>query len=286
MSWMDACCNVGEGIVASLVVKEGQMYTDTVEHILREVAAQTMSVDDALLALRKEPFTDLGYAKVDHHRALRQNAAEVIYGAGKTPEQIAGIVSTLREGGDKTVLITRMEPEAVEVVQAVAPLTYHELSRVGIVGPMPEKDGNGSIVIAAAGTSDLLVAEEAALTAEVLGNNVVRLYDVGVAGLHRLLAHIDDIMSAQVIVAVAGMEGALASVIGGMVSCPVIAVPTSVGYGASFQGLAALLSMLNSCASGVSVVNIDNGFGAAFQAHLINHLPAAHEREQNATDAV
>ncbi len=283
---MDACCNVGEGIVASLVVKEGQMYTDTVEHILREVAAQTMSVDDALLALRKEPFTDLGYAKVDHHRALRQNAAEVIYGAGKTPEQIAGIVSTLREGGDKTVLITRMEPEAVEVVQAVAPLTYHELSRVGIVGPMPEKDGNGSIVIAAAGTSDLLVAEEAALTAEVLGNNVVRLYDVGVAGLHRLLAHIDDIMSAQVIVAVAGMEGALASVIGGMVSCPVIAVPTSVGYGASFQGLAALLSMLNSCASGVSVVNIDNGFGAAFQAHLINHLPAAHEREQNATDAV
>lgn len=283
---MDACCNVGEGIVASLVVKEGQMHTDTVEHILREVAAQTMSVDDALLALRKEPFTDLGYAKVDHHRALRQNAAEVIYGAGKTPEQIAGIVSTLREGGDKTVLITRMEPEAVEVVQAVAPLTYHELSRVGIVGPMPEKDGNGSIVIAAAGTSDLLVAEEAALTAEVLGNNVVRLYDVGVAGLHRLLAHIDDIMSAQVIVAVAGMEGALASVIGGMVSCPVIAVPTSVGYGASFQGLAALLSMLNSCASGVSVVNIDNGFGAAFQAHLINHLPAAHEREQNATDAV
>lgn len=283
---MDACCNVGEGIVASLVVKEGQMHTDTVEHILREVAAQTMSVDDALLALRKEPFTDLGYAKVDHHRALRQNAAEVIYGAGKTPEQIAGIVSTLREGGDKTVLITRMEPEAVEVVQAVAPLTYHELSRVGIVGPMPEKDGNGSIVIAAAGTSDLLVAEEAALTAEVLGNNVVRLYDVGVAGLHRLLAHIDDIMSAQVIVAVAGMEGALASVIGGMVSCPVIAVPTSVGYGASFQGLAALLSMLNSCASGVSVVNIDNGFGAAFQAHLINHLSAAHEREQNATDAV
>ena len=283
---MDACCNVGEGIVASLVVKEGQMHTDTVEHILREVAAQTMSVDDALLALRKEPFTDLGYAKVDHHRALRQNAAEVIYGAGKTPEQIAGIVSTLREGGDKTVLITRMKPEAVEVVQAIAPLTYHELSRVGIVGPMPEKDGNGSIVIAAAGTSDLLVAEEAALTAEVLGNNVVRLYDVGVAGLHRLLAHIDDIMSAQVIVAVAGMEGALASVIGGMVSCPVIAVPTSVGYGASFQGLAALLSMLNSCASGVSVVNIDNGFGAAFQAHLINHLPAAHEREQNATDAV
>ncbi len=146
------------------------------------------------------------------------------------------------------------------------PLNYHELSGVGIVGPMPEPTGNGNIVIACAGTSDLPVAEEAALTAEVLGNKVVRLFDVGVAGLHRLLAHTDDIMSAQVIVAIAGMEGALASVIGGMASCPVIAVPTSVGYGASFNGVAALLSMLNSCASGVSVVNIDNGFGAAFQA--------------------
>ena len=249
------------------------MHADEVEHILQEVAAGTVSVADALLELKKEPFTDLGYAKVDHHRALRQNAAEVVYGAGKTPDQILGIVSSLRDAGQDTVLITRLKPEAADMLRTSLPLTYHKLSRVGIVGDMPDKDGNGRIVVAAAGTSDLPVAEEAALTAEVLGNDVVRLYDVGVAGLHRLLAHVDDIMSAQVIIAIAGMEGALASVIGGMASCPVIAVPTSVGYGASLHGLAALLSMLNSCASGVSMVNIDNGFGAAFQAHLINHLP-------------
>lgn len=256
------------------------MHERVVEDILEDVAQGKVSVHDALLALKKEPFTDLGYAKVDHHRALRQNAAEVIYGAGKMPDQIVGIANSLLESGQKTVLITRMKPEAVATVQAALPLVYHELSGVGIVGPMPEPDGNGRIVVAAAGTSDLPVAEEAALTAEVLGNEVVRLYDVGVAGLHRLLAHADDIMDAQVIIAIAGMEGALASVIGGMASCPVIAVPTSVGYGASFHGLAALLSMLNSCASGVSVVNIDNGFGAAFQAHLINHLPGASRTEE------
>ena len=233
------------------------MHSDEIERILTDVSQGALSVEDALLALKKEPFTDLGYAKVDHHRALRQNAAEVVYGAGKTPEQIAGIVTTLQQEGEKTVLITRLKPEAAAFLRT----------------SLPEPTGNGNIVIACAGTSDLPVAEEAALTAEVLGNKVVRLFDVGVAGLHRLLAHADDIMSAQVIVAIAGMEGALASVIGGMASCPVIAVPTSVGYGASFNGVAALLSMLNSCASGVSVVNIDNGFGAAFQAHLINHLP-------------
>ena len=196
-----------------------------------------------------------------------------MYGAGKTPDQIAGIVASLQKEGEKTVLITRLKPEAAALLRTEIPLTYHELSGVGIVGDMPKPTGNGKIVVACAGTSDLPVAEEAALTAEVLGNEVVRLFDVGVAGLHRLLAHMDDIMDAQVVIAIAGMEGALASVIGGMASCPVIAVPTSVGYGASFNGLAALLSMLNSCASGVSVVNIDNGFGAAFQAHLINHLP-------------
>ena len=152
--------------------------------------------------------------------------------------------------------------------------TYHEIPRLAIVGSLPEPTGNGTIVVAAAGTSDLAVSEEAALTAEALGNKVVRLYDVGVSGIHRLLAHLDELMEAQVVIAVAGMEGALASVIGGMVSCPVLAVPTSVGYGASFGGVAALLAMLNSCASGVSVVNIDNGFGAGFQAHLINHLQA------------
>lgn len=251
------------------------MESHDIEHLLESVAAGSVSPQDALLQLKKEPFTDLGYAKVDHHRALRQGAAEVVYGAGKTPEQIAGIVASLREAGQETVLITRMSVEAAQLLQQTQPLTYHELSKVGIVGPMPKPDGNGIVVVAAAGTSDLYAAEEAALTAEALGNQVNRLYDVGVAGIHRLLAHMDDIMQAQVIIAVAGMEGALASVVGGMASCPVIAVPTSVGYGASFHGLSALLSMLNSCASGTSVVNIDNGFGAGFQAHLINHLPGA-----------
>ena len=249
------------------------MHSDEIKRILTEVSQGTCSVEDALLSLKKEPFTDLGYAKVDHHRALRQNAAEVVYGAGKTPEQIAGIVSALQSEGEKTVLITRLNPEAAALLRTSISLDYHELSQVGIVGPLPKPTGNGRIVVACAGTSDLPVAEEAALTAEVLGNEVLRLFDVGVAGLHRLLSHMDDLMSAQVVIAIAGMEGALASVIGGMVSCPVIAVPTSVGYGASFKGVAALLSMLNSCASGVSVVNNDNGFGAAFQAHLINHLP-------------
>lgn len=251
------------------------MHADEIERILTEVSQGKMSVDQAVLSLKKEPFTDLGYAKVDHHRALRQNAAEVVYGAGKTPDQIKGIVKALQEQGEKTVLITRLKPEAALLLRASLSLDYHELSGIGIVGSIPKPTGNGTIVVACAGTSDLPVAEEAALTAEVLGNEVTRLFDVGVAGLHRLLAHADEIMSAQVIIAIAGMEGALASVIGGMASCPVIAVPTSVGYGASFHGVAALLSMLNSCASGVSVVNIDNGFGAAFQAHLINHLPGA-----------
>jgi NCAIR mutase (PurE)-related protein len=176
------------------------------------------------------------------------------------------------KGGEQTVLITRMEPEKAELVRKNLPLRYDPLSRVGIVGELPEPDGLGKIVVATGGTSDMPVAEEAALTAEALGNQVVRLYDVGVAGLHRLLSHLDEIMEARVIIAIAGMEGALASVIGGLADCPVIAVPTSVGYGASFGGLSALLSMLNSCASGVSVVNIDNGFGAGFLASRINHL--------------
>ena len=185
------------------------------------------------------------------------------------------IVRALRENGEETVLVTRMSEEARNAtLDAGLPLEYHELPRVGVVGAMPEPTGNGRIVVAAAGTSDLSVAEEAALTAEALGNDVLRLYDVGVAGIHRLLSHTEDLMTAQVVIAVAGMEGALASVVGGLVTCPVIAVPTSVGYGASFGGVAALLAMLNSCASGVSVVNIDNGFGAGFQAHQINHLKA------------
>lgn len=258
------------------------MESDTIKKILESVAAGETSPDEALLSLKKEPFTDLGYAKVDHHRALRQNAAEVIYGEGKTSDQIAGIAKSLRKGGAETVLITRMKPEAAQRAQQAfgADFIYHEIPRVGIVGPLPAPTGNGTIVVAAAGTSDMYAAEEAALTAEALGNKVQRLYDVGVAGLHRLLAHMDDLMQAQVIITVAGMEGALASVVGGMASCPVIAVPTSVGYGASFGGLSALLSMLNSCASGTSVVNIDNGFGAGFQAHLINHLPGSAPAEQ------
>ena len=240
--------------------------------ILQLVEQGELSSKDALARLRIESFEDLGYAKVDHHRSLRQGAAEVIYGAGKTPAQISGIVEAMRKTGQNTILITRMDKAAAALVAQQHPLTYHALGRVGIVGEMPPPDGDGKIVIATGGTSDMPVAEEAALTAEALGNEVLRLYDVGVAGIHRLLANMDYIMNARVIIAIAGMEGALASVIGGVANCPVIAVPTSVGYGASFGGLAALLSMLNSCASGVSVVNIDNGFGAGYLAGMINHM--------------
>lgn len=242
------------------------------KRILEAVQSGGMTVDDALLKLKTVPFEDLGYAKVDLHRKIRQGAAEVIYGAGKTPEQINGILEVMLSNGQSTVLITRLSAETAAVVGAVHPLDYHAGARVGIVGTLPEPDGLGTVVIATGGTSDIPVAEEAALTAQALGSKVQRLYDVGVAGLHRTLAHMDEIMSASVIVAIAGMEGALASVLGGLADCPVIAVPTSVGYGASFHGLSALLSMLNSCASGVSVVNIDNGFGAGYLANMINHM--------------
>ena len=240
--------------------------------LLTQVRDGSISVADAALQLREAPFEDLGYARVDHHRRLRQGAAEVIYGAGKTPEQILKITQAMLAHGQKTVLITRLSKEAAEFLTPQLPLTYHELGRVGIAGTMPEPTGRGTIVIATGGTSDIPVAEEAALTAQVLGSEVVRLYDVGVSGVHRLLAHMDSIMEASVVIAIAGMEGALASVVGGLAECPVIAVPTSVGYGASFGGVAALLSMLNSCASGVSVVNIDNGFGAGYLANMINHM--------------
>jgi len=240
--------------------------------LLSQVAEGSLSVEQAMLQLKTQPFEDLGFAITDHHRALRQGVAEVIYGAGKTPEQITAIADTMVQRGQKTVLITRMSREAADFVGQRLPLTYHELGRVGIVGRLPEPNGAGTIVIATGGTSDMAVAEEAALTAEALGNRVVRLYDVGVAGLHRLLSHASELMSARAVVAIAGMEGALASVVGGLVDCPVIAVPTSVGYGAAFGGLAALLAMLNSCASGVSVVNIDNGFGAGYLASMINHI--------------
>ena len=245
-----------------------------IKDILTEVQEGRMTVEDAVLEIRKAPFEDLGYAKPDMHRRLRQGAAEVIYGAGKTTEQIRGIVSVMLEQGQSPILITRVSPEAAEELKSVTDLKYYPEARLCIVGRLPEKSGLGKILIATGGTSDIPVAEEAAITAEFYGNEVVRLYDVGVAGLHRLLGHLDELMSATVVIAIAGMEGALASVIGGLVDCPVIAVPTSVGYGASFEGLSALLSMLNSCAAGVSVVNIDNGFGAGFLANRINHMEA------------
>ena len=245
--------------------------------LLEAVKNGELSVEQALAALKKKPFEDLGYAKVDLHRRVRQGAAEVIYGAGKTPEQIAGIARAMQENGQETILITRLAPDAAAQVQKSLPLRYFDAARCGVLGDLPAPGGLGTIVIATGGTSDLPVAEEAALTAQALGNRVTRLYDVGVAGLHRTLSHLDDIQSASVLIAVAGMEGALASVLGGLADCPVIAVPTSVGYGASFGGVAALLSMLNSCASGVSVVNIDNGFGAGFLASRINHMHAKQE---------
>ena len=250
------------------------MHTD-VKALLQAVQDGAVSVDDALLQLKQQPFEDLGYAKVDLHRKVRQGANEVIYGAGKTPEQIIGILEKMAQNGQKNVLITRLEQEKADLISKKVPLTYYENAKIAVAGQMAAPGGIGTIVVATGGTSDIPVAEEAALTAEFLGNNVVRLYDVGVAGLHRLLNHSEQLMQASVVIAIAGMEGALASVVGGLVDCPVIAVPTSVGYGAAFGGLAALLSMLNSCASGVSVVNIDNGFGAGYLASMINHTGGA-----------
>jgi len=229
-------------------------------------------VDDALLHMKKEPFAELGYANIDMHRSVRQGVAEVIYGAGKTAEQICGIIQAMLERGQERILITRLDAQKAEKVSETCELTYKKDAGIGYIGMPPEPNGIGTIVVATGGTSDIPVAEEAALTAEFYGNRVLRLYDVGVSGVHRLFSRLDDIMTASVIIAIAGMEGALASVIGGLADCPVIAVPTSVGYGASFHGLSALLSMLNSCASGVSVVNIDNGFGAGYFASMVNHM--------------
>ena len=245
-------------------------------NLLRSVADGTTSPEDALLNLKEAPFEDLDYAKIDLHRSVRQGAAEVIYGAGKTPEQILGIVTAMGERGCRNILVTRISPEAAELLSGKVPAEYHPLPKLLVAFP-EERPGRGNIVVATGGTSDMPVAEEAALTAEAMGNKVTRLYDVGVAGLHRLLSNLDPLMGARCVVAVAGMEGALASVIGGLVDCPVIAVPTSVGYGASFGGLSALLSMLNSCASGCSVVNIDNGFGAGYLASMINQMEGIKE---------
>jgi NCAIR mutase (PurE)-related protein len=243
--------------------------------ILQKIKNGDMSPQDALSKLCTQPFEDLGYAKLDHHRELRKGIPEVIYGTGKSPEQITGIAKAMLSNGQRLLLITRLSSRTAETIKKNLPLQYHQTARIGTIGEIPKPNGIGKIVVATGGTSDISVAEEAALTAEFFGNSVVRLYDVGVAGMHRLFSRLNDIMSAQVIISIAGMEGALTSVIGGLVDCPVIGVPTSVGYGASFNGIAALLSMLNSCASGVSVVNIDNGFGAGYLASIINHQKGA-----------
>jgi NCAIR mutase (PurE)-related protein len=249
------------------------MTPEAARRLFDEVVAGRLSVAEAVGRLANLPFEDLGFAKVDHHRALRGGAPEAVFCPGKTPAQVVAIVRRLADH-HANVLATRADQAvASAVAEAGLPHVYHAEARLLIVRPEPG-GGAGLIVVAAAGTADLPVAEEAALVAEALGNRVERVYDCGVAGLHRLLDHYDLLAEANVIVAVAGMEGALPSVIGGLLDRPVIAVPTSIGYGASFGGIAALLAMLNSCAPGVSVVNIDNGYGAAHQASQINHLIA------------
>jgi NCAIR mutase (PurE)-related protein len=242
-----------------------------VRHILEEVKEGRIHPEDAARMFEDLQTEDLGYAAVDHHRALRIGFPEVIFGEGKSAEQIAGIFESLRQRQD-TVLVTRVAQEkAAQILRQFSQLDHNPTARTLLWTRTEIKiQGRGTVLVVAAGTSDLPVAEEAAVTAHALGNNVDKLYDVGIAGIHRLLAHNKTLRQAAVIIAVAGMEGALPSVIGGLVDRPVIAVPTSVGYGASFGGIAALLGMLNSCAPGVTVVNIDNGFGAAYAATIIN----------------
>ena len=245
---------------------------DLIDQVARGEVDPAAAKQRLLEAMRARPYEDLGFARVDHHRAVRQGFPEVILGLGKTPAQIAAIAGEIVKRGS-TLLVTRATEAAYTAVREQVPAaTYHADAGLITLRQQDVSPGNGTIIVAAAGTSDLPVAEEAARTAELMGNEVTRLYDVGVAGLHRLLGERERLEAARVIIVVAGMEGALPSVVAGLVSAPVIAVPTSIGYGASFGGIAALLGMLNSCASGVSVVNIDNGFGAATIASLINHL--------------
>ena len=245
---------------------------DLIDQVASGALAPATAKERLVEAMRAQPYRDLGFARVNHHRAVRQGFPEVILGLGKTPAQIAAIAAEIVARGS-TLLVTRATDAAYAAVRAQIPnAVYHADAGLITLRQQDVSPGHGTIIVAAAGTSDLPVAEEAARTAELMGNEVTRLYDVGVAGLHRLLGERERLAAARVIIVVAGMEGALPSVIAGLVSAPVIAVPTSIGYGASFGGIAALLGMLNSCASGVSVVNIDNGFGAASIASLINHL--------------
>ncbi len=248
------------------------MNADSIRKLFEQVQQGKLSPDDAVSRLRHLPFEDLGFAKIDHHRALRAGMPEVILGQGKTPAQVAAIfVRLARHGGN--ILATRAsEKQFAAVKKKIRAAEYRELGRAIVLQRDRAKYGKGMIAVVSAGTSDIPVAEEAVVTAEMMGNDVEHFYDVGVAGIHRLLAHREELATARVVIVCAGMEGALPSVVGGLVGVPVIAVPTSVGYGASFDGLAALLGMLNSCASNVSVVNIDNGFGAGYVASLINRL--------------
>jgi NCAIR mutase (PurE)-related protein len=251
------------------------MHDATLRTLLAEVRDGSVSLEDAqsrlTAALRDAPFEDLGFAKIDHHRALRQGAPEVIFGQGKTPAQIADIAERIVARGHN-LLVTRATPDAAEAVQSrIAGVQFYNTARTIVLQQVTPEPGTGTVLVACAGTSDLPVAEEAAVAATAFGNEVDRLYDVGVAGIHRLLEARPRLDAARVLIVVAGMEGALPSVVGGLVRSPVIAVPTSIGYGSSFGGLAALLAMLNSCASGIGVVNIDNGFGAAALASRITH---------------
>ncbi len=246
------------------------MNADDLRVLLEGVRAGAVDIGEALRRLSVLPYEELGFANVDHHRVLRRGYGEAIFCAGKTAEQVVEIARRMVAYGHENVIATRADAETLDaLVAGGVPLSIHRDVGLAVVNPAPT-DAEGLVCICTAGTSDILVAEEAALTAECSGSRVERVYDVGVAGIHRLLAHVDLLGAARVVVAVAGMEGALASVIGGLVACPVVAVPTSIGYGASFGGVAALLSMLNSCSPGVSVVNIDNGFGAGYLANLIN----------------
>ena len=246
------------------------MNADAVQQLLESVRRGAVSVDEAMTRLAVLPFESLEFAQVDHHRSVRCGFPEVIFCQGKSAEQVAAIFDKLRAAGG-SVLATRADEDQFRAVRATAPQAeYHQVARCITLNRGEIEPGDGTIVLASAGTSDLPVIEEARVTCEVMGQRTHCLYDVGVAGIHRLLAHSGALQKASVAVVAAGMEGALASVVGGLVDCPVIAVPTSVGYGASFQGVAALLAMLNSCASGVAVVNIDNGFGAGYTAALIN----------------
>ncbi len=248
------------------------MNEERLRELLLGIRDQGQDVEQAVQELKQLPFDDLGFAKIDSHRELRRGFPEVVYCAGKTTEQVVAIVARLARQADNNILATRADRDVYLAVAAeVEGAEYHDLARLIIIR-RGRQEKKGCIVVLSAGTSDMPVAEEAALTAEAMGNRVERIYDVGVAGIHRLLNYRDQLLAARVLIVVAGMEGALPSVVGGLVDKPVIAVPTSVGYGASFGGLAALLAMLNSCASGISVVNIDNGFGAGYQAGLINRL--------------